>query len=44
MASIILSKNLFLSYFENGHRVGVITKEDRFKQTIDTLQNLKQKV
>jgi len=44
MASIVPDKNLFIVTSALEPRVGVITKEDRFKQTIATLQNLKQKV
>ena len=44
MASIIPDKNLFILTSALEPRVGVITKEDRFKQTIATLENLKQKV
>ncbi len=44
MASIIPDKNLFIVTSALEPRIGVITKEDRFKQTIATLQNLKQKV
>ena len=44
MASIVPDKNLFIVTSALEPRVGVITKEDRFNQTIATLNNLKRKV
>ena len=44
MASIVPNKNLFIVTSALEPRVGVITKEDRFNQTIATLNNLKEKV
>jgi len=39
-----MQKNLFIVTSALEPRIGVISKEDRFKQTIDTLKNLKEKV
>lgn len=39
-----MQKNLFIVTSALEPRIGVISKEDRFEQTIDTLKNLKEKV
>jgi len=41
---MIPDKNLFIITSALEPRIGIINKEDRFQQTIDTLKNLKQKV
>ena len=41
--SFIPSKNLWIVTSALNPNMGVIAKEDRFKQTIDTLKNLKEK-
>jgi len=44
MASIVPDKNLFIVTSALEPRIGVINKQDRFKQTIETLENLREKV
>jgi len=44
MASIVPDKNLFIVTSALEPTIGVISKEDRFKQTIATLENLREKV